>query len=85
MDYIEPIESIEPIISIDSINSINTTEPSPRVHRRNSTLLACTDGCNIITMPENSQTQSTDLQQLLADAFGSRSNEPLTLKTFELQ
>ena len=85
IDYIEPIESIEPIISIDSVNSINSIEPAPRVHRRNSTLLACTDGCNIITMPENSQTQSTDLQQLLADAFGSRSNEPLTLKTFELQ
>lgn len=82
IDYIEPIESIK---SIDSINSINPIESAPRVHRRNSTLLACTDGCNIITVPEDSQTQSTDLQQLLAEAFGSKNNEPLTLKTFELQ
>ena len=86
IDNIEPIEPIEPIESIktiDSINSTKTIESAPRVHRRSSTLLACTEGCTIITVPENSQTQSTDLQQLLAEAFGSGNSEPITLKTFE--
>ena len=91
LETIETIEEIETIESIESINSIETihpTEPAPiapRVHRRSSTILACTEGCNIITVPEDSQTQSTDLQQLLAEAFGSKNNEPLTLKTFELK
>ena len=87
----EPADAIEEPILIVEPEPMETEEPkeiiniAPRVHRRNSTLLACTDGCNIITVPENSQTQSTDLQQLLAEAFGSRNNEPLTLKTFELK
>ena len=83
IETIDNIEPIEPIKSIDSINSTKTIESAPRVHRRSSTLLACTEGCTIITVPENSQTQSTDLQQLLAEAFGSKSSEPITLKTFE--
>ena len=87
----EPADAIEEPILIVEPEPMETEEPkeiiniAPRVHRRNSTLLACTDGCNIITVPEDSQTQSTDLQQLLAEAFGSRNNEPLTLKTFELK
>lgn len=91
IEAIEAIDNTEPIESIESTHSIETIQPTepvptaPRVHRRSSTLLACTDGCNIITVPEDSQTQSTDLQQLLAEALGSRNNEPLTLKTFELK
>lgn len=91
IEAIEAIDNTEPIESIESSHSIETIQPTepvltaPRVHRRSSTLLACTDGCNIITVPEDSQTQSTDLQQLLAEALGSRNNEPLTLKTFELK
>ena len=87
----EPADAIEEPILIEEPEPMETEETeeiiniAPRVHRRNSTLLACTDGCNIITVPENSQTQSTDLQQLLAEAFGSKNNEPLTLKTFELK
>ena len=87
----EPADAIEEPILIVEPEPMETEEPkeiiniAPRVHRRNSTLLACTDGCTIITVPEDSQTQSTDLQQLLAEAFGSRNNEPLTLKTFELK
>lgn len=91
IEALEAIDNTEPIESIESTHSIETIQPTepvptaPRVHRRSSTLLACTDGCNIITVPEDSQTQSTDLQQLLAEAFGSKNNEPLTLKTFELK
>ncbi|MBR5093281.1 MAG: hypothetical protein IKX32_07415 [Bacteroidales bacterium] len=87
----EPADAIEEPILIVEPEPMETEEPkeiiniAPRVHRRNSTLLACTDGCTIITVPEDSQTQSTDLQQLLAEAFGSKNNEPLTLKTFELK
>lgn len=87
----EQADTIEEPIIIVEPEPIETAEPeeiiniAPRVHRRSSTLLACTDGCNIITVPEDSQTQSTDLQQLLAEALGSRNNEPLTLKTFELK
>ena len=85
IDNTEPIESIESTHSIETIQPTEPVPTAPRVHRRSSTLLACTDGCNIITVPEDSQTQSTDLQQLLAEALGSRNNEPLTLKTFELK
>ena len=87
----EPADAIEEPILIVEPEPMEPEETeeiiniAPRVHRRNSTLLACTDGCNIITVPEDSQTQSTDLQQLLAEAFGSKNNEPLTLKTFELK
>ena len=87
----EPADAIEEPILIVEPEPMEPEEPeeiiniAPRVHRRNSTLLACTDGCNIITVPEDSQTPSTDLQQLLAETFGSRNNEPLTLKTFELK
>lgn len=87
IDNTEPIESIESIESTHSIETIQPTEPvptAPRVHRRSSTLLACTEGCTIITVPDSPQNHSTDIQQLLAAAFGS-SNEPLTLKTFELK
>ncbi len=87
IDNTEPIEPIESIESTHSIETIQPTEPvptAPRVHRRSSTLLACTDGCTIITVPDSPQSHSTDIQQLLAAAFGS-SNEPLTLKTFELK
>ena len=89
-ETIETIDNIEPIESIVPADSIETDQPAapepvaPRVHRRSSTLLACTEGCTIITVPDTIQPQSTDLQQLLADAFGSKRNEPLTLKTFEL-
>ena len=87
IDNTEPIEPIESIESTHSIETIQPTEPvptAPRVHRRSSTLLACTEGCTIITVPDSLQKHSTDIQQLLAAAFGS-SNEPLTLKTFELK
>ena len=87
IDNTEPIEPIESIESTHSIETIQPTEPvptAPRVHRRSSTLLACTEGCTIITVPDSPQNHSTDIQQLLAAAFGS-SNEPLTLKTFELK
>lgn len=90
IEAIEAIDNTEPIESIESTHSIETIQPTepvptaPRVHRRSSTLLACTDGCTIITVPDSPQNHSTDIQQLLAAAFGS-SNEPLTLKTFELK
>ena len=90
IEAIEAIDNTEPIESIESTHSIDTIQPTepvptaPRVHRRSSTLLACTDGCTIITVPDSLQKHSTDIQQLLAAAFGS-SNEPLTLKTFELK
>lgn len=87
IDNTEPIEPIESIESTHSIETIQPTEPvptAPRVHRRSSTLLACTEGCTIITVPDSPQSHSTDIQQMLAAAFGS-SNEPLTLKTFELK
>ena len=88
---IEAIDNIEPTESIESTHSIETIQPTepvptaPRVHRRSSTLLACTDGCTIITVPDSPQSHSTDIQQLLAAAFGSKSNESFTLKTFELK
>ena len=87
IEAIDNTEPIEPIESTHSIETIQPTEPvptAPRVHRRSSTLLACTEGCTIITVPDSPQNHSTDIQQLLAAAFGS-SNEPLTLKTFELK
>ena len=90
IEAIEAIDNTEPIESIESTHSIETIQPTepvptaPRVHRRSSTLLACTEGCTIITVPDSPQNHSTDIQQLLAAAFGS-SNEPLTLKTFELK
>ena len=88
IEALEAIDNTEPIESIESsIETIQPTEPvptAPRVHRRSSTLLACTEGCTIITVPDSLQKHSTDIQQLLAAAFGS-SNEPLTLKTFELK
>lgn len=90
IEALEAIDNTEPIESIESTHSIETIQPTepvptaPRVHRRSSTLLACTEGCTIITVPDSPQNHSTDIQQLLAAAFGS-SNEPLTLKTFELK
>ncbi len=90
IEALEAIDNTEPIESIESTHSIETIQPTepvptaPRVHRRSSTLLACTEGCTIITVPVSPQNHSTDIQQLLAAAFGS-SNEPLTLKTFELK
>ena len=86
------IVAIEPVI-IDPANEESDVEKpapeeaitAPRVHRRTSTLLACTEGCTITTVPYQSQSSSTDIQQLLADALGSKNNGPLTLKTFELQ
>lgn len=90
IEAIEAIDNTEPLESIESTHSIETIQPTepvptaPRVHRRSSTLLACTEGCTIITVPDSLQKHSTDIQQLLAAAFGS-SNEPLTLKTFELK
>ena len=90
IEALEAIDNTEPIESIESTHSIETIQPTepvptaPRVHRRSSTLLACTEGCTIITVPDSPQNHSTDIQQLLAAAFGS-SNGPLTLKTFELK
>ncbi len=90
IEALEAIDNTEPIESIESTHSIETIQPTepvptvPRVHRRSSTLLACTEGCTIITVPDSPQNHGTDIQQLLAAAFGS-SNEPLTLKTFELK
>ena len=90
IEALEAIDNTEPIESIESTHSIETIQPTepvptaPRVHRRSSTLLACTEGCTIITVPDSPQNHSTDIQQLRAAAFGS-SNEPLTLKTFELK
>ena len=49
MDNTEPIESVEPIHSIETIQP---SAPSPRVMRRTSTLLACTEGC---TIPEGTK------------------------------
>ena len=85
IDNTEPIESIESTHSIETIQPTEPVPTAPRVHRRSSTLLACTEGCTIITVPDSLQKHSTDLQQLLAEALGSRNNEPLTLKTFELK
>ena len=90
IEALEAIDNTEPIESIESTHSIETIQPTepvptaPRVHRRSSTLLACTEGCTIITVPDSPQNHSTDIQQLRAAAFGS-SNGPLTLKTFELK
>ena len=84
IDNTEHIESIESTHSIETIQPTEPVPTAPRVHRRSSTLLACTEGCTIITVPDSPQNHSTDIQQLLAAAFGS-SNEPLTLKTFELK
>ena len=85
IDNTEHIESIESTHSIETIQPTEPVPTAPRVHRRSSTLLACTEGCTIITVPDSLQKHSTDLQQLLAEALGSRNNEPLTLKTFELK
>lgn len=85
IDNIEPMESIEFKNHIEAIQPTEPVPAAPRVHRRSSTLLACTEGCTIVTVPNIPQTQNTDIPQLLADAFGSKSNEPFTVKTFELQ
>ena len=56
IDNTEPIESIEPIPSIETIQPTRPAAPTPRVMRRTSTLLACTEGCNV---PEGSHEKNS--------------------------
>ena len=84
-DHIEPAETTETSETTEPIRPVEAAPAVPRVHRRSSTMLACTEGCTITIVPDSPQTASTDIQQLLANALGSRNNNPLILKTFELQ
>lgn len=53
-------------------------EESPRIHRRTSTQMICSN-CNINNVPS----PSTTLQDFLAATFGTEASTPFTLKTIE--
>lgn len=77
----EPLE--ESILAQESTPSPlpiseETTEEGPRIHRRTSTQMVCSN-CNI----DNVQSPRTTIQELLAASFGTATNTPLTLKSFE--
>ena len=55
-----------------------TSEEAPRIHRRTSTQMVCSN-CSINNVPS----PSTALQEFLAASFGTATNTPLTLKTIE--
>ena len=55
-----------------------TSEEAPRIHRRTSTQMVCSN-CNINNVPS----PSTTLQDFLATTFGTETNTPFTLKTIE--
>lgn len=65
----QPVEQEEPEEIIDN---------SPRIHRRTSTQMVCSN-CNINNVPS----PRYDFQQFLADAFGTGSCAPITLKSIE--
>ena len=78
IDSTEPIKSIEPIPSIETIQPTHAA-PAPRVMRRTSTLIACTEGC---TVPEGTSVR-TD-RNIEVTFFANNSNTDNLIYSFEI-
>ena len=73
----------EPLLAQETLPTPSTVqeavpEESPRIHRRTSTQMICSN-CNINNVPS----PSTTLQDFLAATFGTEASTPFTLKTIE--
>lgn len=73
----EPILISEPN-PMDKEESEEIFDEGPRIHRRTSTQMVCSN-CKIDNIPS----PSTAIQDFLAASFGTATNTPLTLKTIE--
>lgn len=73
----------EPLLAQETLPTPSTVqeavpEECPRIHRRTSTQMICSN-CNINNVPS----PSTTLQDFLAATFGTEASTPFTLKTIE--
>lgn len=70
--------TVVPIVLSKPIETPLASNDKPRIHRRTSTSMVCSN-CNINNVPS----QSTALQDFLAATFGTAANTPIPLKTIE--
>ena len=75
---IEPETTVAPIAQPEPIETPLASNDEPRIHRRTSTNMVCSN-CSITNVP----TESTALQNFLVATFGAETLPPLTLKNIE--
>lgn len=63
---------------VETKRTEETIDEGPRIHRRTSTQMVCSN-CNINNVPSPRH----DFHQFLADALGTGSSAPITVKTIE--
>jgi hypothetical protein len=75
---IEPETTVAPIAQPEPIETPIASNDEPRIHRRTSSNMVCSN-CSITNVP----TESTALQNFLVATFGAETLPPLTLKNIE--
>ena len=75
---IEPETTVAPIAQPEPIETPIASNDEPRIHRRTSTNMVCSN-CSITNVP----TESTALQNFLVATFGAEARPPLTLTNIE--
>ena len=75
---IEPETTVAPIAQPEPIETPIASNDEPRIHRRTSTNMVCSN-CSITNVP----TPNTALQNFLVATFGAEARPPLTLTNIE--
>lgn len=75
---IEPETTVAPIAQPEPIETPLASNDEPRIHRRTSSNMVCSN-CSITNVP----TPNTALQNFLVATFGAETLPPLTLKNIE--
>lgn len=75
---IEPETTVAPIAQPEPIETPIASNDEPRIHRRTSSNMVCSN-CSITNVP----TESTALQNFLVATFGAEVRPPLTLTNIE--
>lgn len=75
---IEPETTVAPIAQPEPIETPIASNDEPRIHRRTSSRMVCSN-CSITNVP----TPNTALQNFLVATFGAETLPPLTLKNIE--